>query len=316
MKVYNQSDITPGDFKGTVCSIGNFDGVHRGHQKILQRLENAKRELGVPSLVYTFEPHPVRILNPKKNLKLIFDYEQRVRLLERYQPDGLVIAPFSADLAKTPAEEFVREVLFGKLAVKKVVVGYDFNFGRGGDGNADHLSMLGKDLGFSVEQVPAILYENRPISSSRIRRLVTAGEIAMVREMLGRPFFLAGKVAHGHSRGENLLGIPTANLTTQQEIIPARGVYAALVRVSQGIFSAAVNVGVNPTFDDETLSIEAHILDFSEQIYDQEMEIHFIRRLRGERRFQSLDRLKEQMFKDIEKTRELTKALAPEILNR
>lgn len=314
MKVYTLEDIKPDTFSGTVCAIGNFDGVHLGHQKILLELEKAKKETGLPSLVYSFQPHPVRILNPKKDLKLIFSYEQRIRLLERFNPDGLVISHFTKQLAKTRAEDFVKNILVGLLRVKMVVVGYDFNFGKGGDGNAEHLARLGEQMGFGVTQVSAVDCGGRAISSSRIRRLIKAGEVSMVAEMLGRPFFVVGNVVKGYQRGQDVLGIPTANLSTQQEIIPAKGVYAALIRVPQGTFGAAVNVGVNPTFDTNGLSIEAHIFDFSENLYDCEMEIHFLRRLRDEKKFDSIDRLRDQMNLDIAAAKEFTKNINPEIL--
>lgn len=316
MKVYPLQNIKPDTFSGTVCAIGNFDGVHLGHQKILQELEKAKNEFCLPSMVYTFEPHPVRILNPKKDLKLIFSSEQRIRLLERFNPDGLVISTFTTEVAKTKAVDFVKDILVDLLHVKKVIVGYDFNFGKGGDGNAAHLTKLGKGMGFEVTQVQAVNHGGRAISSSRIRRLVQAGEMKMVHEMLGRPFFVVGKVVKGYQRGQNVLGIPTANLSTQQEIIPAKGVYAALIRIPQGTFGGAVNVGVNPTFDSNGLSIEAHIFDFNGNLYDNEMEIHFLRRLRDEKKFDSIDRLRDQMHSDIAAAKEFTKDINPEILSR
>lgn len=287
-----------------------------GHQQILNRLAVASESFGLPSVVYTFEPHPIRILNPSKNLKLIFNYDQRIKLLERYSPDAALIAEFSVELAKTPAEQFVRRFLVEKFGVKKIIVGYDFSFGKGGDGTAEHLRSLGVEMDFEVEQVPAVLYEQRPISSSRIRRLIRAGELGMVHQMLGRPFFLVGSVVKGKRRGGSLLGFPTANLSTQQESIPAKGVYAAVVKVSQETFGAAVNIGINPTFENEGLSIEAHILDFDRDIYGSEMEVHFIRRLRDERKFDSIDRLKDQMHKDIDKASKLVADFDMESLDK
>ena len=316
MKVYRQDEIKPGQFDRTVCALGNFDGVHLGHRRILDRLEAAKQELGLPSIVYTFEPHPVRVLNPKKNLRLIFDYPQRIELLRKANPDALVVAHFTLELAHTPAETFVNETLFKLFGVRKVVVGYDFNFGRGGDGNAQHLTKLGKELGFEVEQVPAVKIGEKTISSSRIRRLIQAGEIRMVNEMLGRPFHLVGNVVKGTCRGGSVLGIPTANLSTQQELIPAKGVYAAMVRIPQGFYASAVNVGCNPTFDNGALSVEAHILDFSGDLYDEEIEIHFLQRLRDEKRFDSVERLGQQMRKDIDVARQITRDVKPENFDR
>lgn len=314
MKVYRQSETPIPHLDASVCTIGNFDGVHLGHQQILSRLAEAKKIFGVPSVVYTFEPHPVRLLNPKKNLKLILTYEQRLNLLERYKPDIVIVAKFTMELAKTPAALFVREVLVDTLHVKKVVVGYDFNFGHGGDGSAQHLALLGEEMGFEAEQVPAVEQNCRVVSSSRIRRLIAAGEMDMVRGMLGRPFFLVGTVVKGFVRGQKM-GFPTANLSTQQEIIPAKGVYAALVKTSHGIFKSAVNVGCNPTFDNGVLSVEAHLLDFDGDLYAQPLEVHFVRRIRDEMRFDSVDRLKQQIQKDTQLARRITKDIDPEIMN-
>ena len=314
MKVYQQEQLKPGTFAGTVCALGNFDGVHLGHQRILARLEAAKKRFDVPSVVYTFEPHPVRVLNPKKKLKLIFDYAQRIRLLEASGPDATVVVRFTPDLAATPAEHFVKNVLVDLLQARKVVVGYDFNFGRGGDGNAEHLAAMGAQFGFEVEQVSAVTINDQIVSSSRIRRLIPAGEIRMVNDMLGRPFFLVGTVVQGKQRGQSVLGIPTANLSTQQELIPAKGVYAAYVRVPQGLFCGAVNVGCNPTFENGQLSVEAHILDFEGDLYGKKIEVHLLRRLRDEKRFDTTKRLGQQMKRDIEHARTVCKRIDPEIL--
>ena len=316
MKVYRQAEIGPQTFKSSVLAIGNFDGVHKGHQDIMKRLALAKEQFGAPSVVYTFEPHPVRFLNPKKGMKMIFGYKQRIELLKRHNPDAVVVADFDEKLARLTAMEFVQDIMVDLLHIKKVIVGYDFNFGRGGDGDAEHLTILGEKLGFEVEQAPAVMIDCRPISSSRIRRLVMAAELGMVNNMLGRPFFLVGTVVKGHSRGGNILGIPTANLSTQQEIIPAKGVYSALIKVPQGTFFGAVNVGTNPTFDNGGLNIEAHIIDFSGELYGMEMEIHFLQRLRDERRFRSIERLKEQMDKDIAKAKQIARQVDPGIILR
>jgi len=312
VKVYRQGELTPDIFNGTVCTIGNFDGMHLGHQKIFKRLSAAKKKYDLPAVACTFEPHPVRLLNPQKGLKLIYSYEQRYELIEQCEPDALVILDFSHELARTPAQDFVKKVLVDLLHIKMIVVGYDFNFGKGGDGNAEALARFGELYGFEVEQVPAVERDGRIVSSSRIRRLIGAGEMEMVRWMLGRPFYLKGSVVEGKKRGGKLLGFPTANLSTQQELIPAKGVYAAIVKTPLGVHKAAVNVGCNPTFNNDGVSIEAHLLKFSQDIYGSDMEIFFIRRIRDEMRFDSIDRLKAQMEIDIEKIRGILHELDPE----
>jgi riboflavin kinase / FMN adenylyltransferase len=315
LKVLNQERIKPGELGRTVCTIGNFDGVHLGHQKILSRVADVKAEENLTSVVITFDPHPVRVLNPDKGLKLIFDHERKIQLLERYEPDVALICEFTVEMSKTPAEKWVREVLTKQLGARHLIVGYDFNFGRGGDGNAAHLAELGKNFDFKVEQVDAVQVADRVVSSSRIRRLVSAGEAQMVSEMLGRPFYLAGKVVSGQNRGATI-GFPTANLSTQQDVIPAKGVYAALVKVPQGVFSSAVNIGCNPTFANGGLSIEAHLMDFEGDLYGADMEIHFLRRLRDEMRYDSVDRLVEQIGRDVDQARQYTDKVDREIITR
>lgn len=293
-----------GELGPTVLTIGNFDGVHRGHQHVLARVLREAHETKLPAVGVTFEPHPVKLLNPDKDFPLLMPFDERARLLERYGLEALVTVPFTHRTATTPAEDWVRQVLVDQLQVRRLLIGYDFSFGRGRDGDATHLRRLGETLGFSVEQVPAIVEDQRPISSSRIRRLVQAGEVENATRLLGRPFHLRGEVVHGEGRGHDL-GYPTANLVTPWEMLPHIGVYAAVALAGGELHAAAVSVGRNPTFDLQELRLEAFLLDFSGDLYGQEVELHFVRRLRDEKKFADVAHLIEEMGHDVQRTRAL-----------
>jgi riboflavin kinase/FMN adenylyltransferase len=304
MKLLRENDLRPGELGPTTLTIGNFDGVHRGHQFIIEQLKTTARRRGLPAVALTFDPHPVKLLYPQKGLQLILPFAERARLIERAGVDVLVTAEFTHELSQTPADAWVQKVLLELFQVQELLIGYDFSFGRGRDGDADHLRGLGEKYGFAVHQMAAVIEDGWPISSSRIRRLAAAGEMDTVMKLLGRPFHLRGLVAHGDHRGRGL-GFPTANVATPWELIPHVGVYAAVAVVDGQAHAAAVNVGKNPTFDLNELRVEAYLLDFDGALYGAEMELHFVHRLRDEKKFRSVDQLIEAMTRDVEKTRAL-----------
>lgn len=310
MKELILSDLAPHELGPTVLTIGNFDGVHRGHQAILQRLRTVAAQSGHPATAVTFAPHPVQFLHPEKNLRLIMPFPERARLLQRYGVEVLITLPFSEQTARTPADDWVREVLVEQLNAQQLLIGYDFSFGRGRDGNARHLAALGEKYGFTVEQLNAVYDDGRPISSSRIRRLIEAGEVGLAMKLLGRPFHLRGEVVHGSSRGRGL-GFPTANLRTPWELLPHIGVYAAVAEVDGALFPAAVSMGKNPTFDLNELRLEAHLLDFTGDLYGRECALHFVRRLRDEKKYERVEQLREAMERDVAQTRKLFREQPP-----
>ncbi len=304
MRHVRLEEMRSGEFGRTALTIGNFDGVHRGHQQVLRRLKLAAKKEDLPATVITFEPHPVQVLYPGKGLQMIHTYKQRADLLARYGVENLVTVEFTKEVAATTAEQWVVEVMIEKLRVETLIMGYDFSFGRGGDGDAKHLIQLGRKYGFSVEQVPALVIDGRPISSSRIRRLIAAGEMALVMNLLGRPFHVTGEVIKGDGRGRQL-GIPTANIDHEAAMLPHVGIYGGVVVTDGEYCPAAINVGCNPTFDQTRLHIEAHILDFEGDLYGKNIEVHFLRRLRDERKYQSADQLVAAIKKDIDNARQL-----------
>ncbi|MCP4809637.1 MAG: riboflavin biosynthesis protein RibF [Proteobacteria bacterium] len=282
-----------------VATIGNFDGVHLGHRVLLDRLIERAGELEAPALVYTFDPPPRKVLQPETCPPRVHTLAENLRLLEAAGVDIVVVEAFSREFGSHPPEWFASEIL-GRLDPQAMVVGYDFRYGRGRRGNIDTLRE--HRPGLPVEAVEAReLGDGTTVSSSRIREAVASGDMVRAASLLGRPFHLVGVVEQGDQRGR-LLGFPTANLTRTSELLPAPGVYA--VRTGDDR-PAVVNIGIRPTFDTRRMTIEAHLLDFSGDLYGTELSLHFIARLRGEVRFGGPDALKAQIAQDITAAREI-----------
>lgn len=299
------------DKSGIVLTIGNFDGVHLGHQSLIAAAQEMARELDAQAGLLTFWPHPARILAPSRAPALIRSRSRRREILEETGLDLLIEHPFSKDFASLPAEEFLR-ILFDDLGVLGVVVGYDFTYGKARGGNVDTLKAACDERGLSLKVVPPVTVDGAPVSSSRIRERVESGDVATALELLGRPFELEGLVVHGAGRGHGI-GVPTANLEPQRELVPAKGVYATRVLLPDNrIVAGACNVGVNPTFLPSTgderaapLSVEVHVMDYSGNLYGSKLRLFFVEHLRPELRFADVDSLVAQMRLDIEKCREI-----------
>lgn len=304
--------VTPDAFhagdlpRGTVATIGNFDGIHRGQQAILDRVKERAGELGAPSAVLTFEPHPLGVLRPGEAPPLLTTPKAKRRLLEEAGIDALLVLRFDDELASTPPEAFVRGFLAEALAIRELHVGADFTFGHRREGDLEMLARLGETLGFLACAVPAVTFEGERISSTRIRRAVGEGRTEDAREMLGRPYSLSGTVYRGDRMGVRL-GWPTINLAADSELIPADGVYAGEVFFPElpATFVAVTNIGTRPTvYENYGRVVESHILEFSTDVYDQAVEILFHKRLREERIFPSVMDLSAQIGRDVEATRE------------
>ena len=285
-----------------VATIGNFDGVHRGHRRLLDRLLETAEEHGAPSLVYTFEPAPQRVLRPESCPPRILPVGEKLRLLGAAGVDLVVIEAFSPDFGQHPPEWFAHTVLEARLKPLAMVVGYDFRYGNRRAGNIDLLRQQLPDL--PVEAVDALVIEDgTTVSSSRIREAVATGDLDRAKTLLGRPFHLRGTVIEGDARGRTL-GFPTANLSREGELLPPPGVYAVDVEVVGGERHAGVaNLGVRPTFDGRRLSIEVHLLDFTGELYGERLDVHFRASLRPERRFGDVEALKRQIGDDIQAAR-------------
>ena len=289
-----------------VVTIGNFDGVHLGHQALFDLATKYARKTGGASLAMTFEPHPMRVLRPAVNLPLITPLEQKLKLIEATGIQVAICARFDEYFARLSADDFVDKLLVKRIGATKVVVGYDFAFGRKGLGDIDLLRSKGQSHGFSVCEVGPVMVEGLPVSSTRVRQAVRAGNLETARRLLGRNYQIAGKVITGQGRGARLLGFPTANLRVQDELLPGNGVYAVLVEFEgKKMHQGVTNIGLNPTFDDGGLNVETHLLDFAGDLYGQEIILHFIKRLRTEKRFSSPEELAAQIKQDVALARQI-----------
>ena len=308
MELINRFDKIEKPFKNAVITIGNFDGVHLGHQALFHEVIEKAEAINGTSIVMTFEPHPVRVLKQNGNLSLITVYEQKIELIENSGVDVLICVPFTREFATLSAKDFVQDLLLKSIGMKVIVVGKDYTFGRNREGDIDLLKTYAKNLGFEVIVADWIqTSKNWPgrISSTRTRELVMAGKVDEAQKLLGRYYQIRGKVASGRNRGGRLLGFPTANILLQNELCPKNGIYAVTVECSGKIYQGVANIGFSPTFDDHIFSVEVHILDFNKNIYGQKIRINFVQRIRGEKKFSSISELSDQINKDTVRARNI-----------
>jgi len=287
-------------------TIGNFDGVHLGHREIFRRVRELARAAGGVSVVVTFVPHPLRVVSPGRELKLITSPGEKEQLIEASGIDYLLELPFDAAFASISAHDFVQRILVETLGMEQLVIGYDYAFGRGREGDPALLRELGERFCFRVELLPPIASGATVYSSTAVRNLVSEGDVKGVVSILGRHYSLCGTVVRGQQRGR-ALGFPTANLETDKELLPAAGVYAVKARVGAALYDGACNIGTNPTFQNDRLSLEVFLLDFDGDLYGSEISLFFLDRLRGERRFRDIEALKEAIAADVERCRSILK---------
>lgn len=295
--------------KNTVVTIGTFDGVHRGHRKILDELIRISKEENSRNFVITFEPHPRTVVSQNFDIRLLTTLEEKKEIFRLYGIENLMIINFTKEFSKLTSEEFIRKFICNKIGARHVVIGYDHKFGRNRDGNESTLRNLGEKLGFDVTQVPPITENGVIISSTLIRNLLMDGKIEEANNYLGRNYSLSGKVVHGAGRGISL-GFPTANLQpdSKQKLIPANGVYAVSVKLENKVYFGVMNIGFRPTFNQTPHAItEVHILDFNKNIYNENIEVQFVKRLRDEKKFGSKEQLVQQIENDIKRTKEIFK---------
>jgi len=290
-----------------VVTIGNFDGVHLGHREIFRRLKQRAKDIGGVSVVVTFDPHPLRVVKSNRNIRLINTLEEKVTLIAASGVDYLIIIPFTTEFARIPSAEFIEKYLVGMIGTRILIIGYDYAFGRNREGGFDMLSSFGARLGFDVEELAPINSGDIIYSSSLIRGMISEGNVSEVVRYLGRHFSLGGRVVHGAHRGK-ALGFPTANIQTSKELIPAEGVYAVKVKLNDTLYDAACNIGKNPTFGADEVSIETFIFDFEGELYDQELRVYFIARIRDEKTFASPDELKQAIAADVSQCRRILAA--------
>lgn len=287
----------------SVVTIGNFDGVHRGHQEILRGVRDLAAQTGRLPAVLTFSPHPVRVLRPAEAPSLLMTLDQRLAAIQELGIEAVLVLHFDTELAKVSPEDFVRRLLLDTMNARAVLVGADFHFGHRQAGDTKLLGEFGASRGFEVRVVPPVIADGVIVSSTEVRRALRDGRVEEARQMLGRPFSLAGEIGPGTGQGRKLV-MPTLNLTTPQEALPKNGVYATEAIVRGKAYRAATNIGVRPTFDGTQTTIESHLLDFSESLTSGRMEVRFWARLRDERKFPGPEALREQVLQDIGQARE------------
>jgi len=300
MQVFRELEEVPVQMGPTVVSVGNFDGVHVAHQAVVRRMVERAHAIGGKAVVVTFEPHPLRILRPDVAPKLLSPLPVKLQLLEQTGVDAVLVLPFSRDLSLVTAHDFARQVLVDALHAREVHEGYNFHFGHKAQGNVETLAGFGREMGFDVHTYSELMLRGHHVSSTEIRALVAAGRVDRARALLGRPFSILSNPGRGRGYGTRYT-VPTVNLARYDELVPANGVYITRVRISGECFDAVTNVGVRPTFGPDSFAIESHLLNFHEieLLAQTEVELIFLKRLRDEIKFESVEALREQIGRDV-----------------
>jgi riboflavin kinase/FMN adenylyltransferase len=297
----------PGDLVGGAVTIGNFDGVHRGHARLIERLLAKARQVGGPAIVFTFDPHPVRLLRPQSAPPPLTWTDRKAELLSELGVSAVIAYPTDEALLALSPEEFFQQIVLDKLQARGMVEGPNFFFGRSRAGDIAALARLCTRSNVSLEIAEPIAVGGQLVSSSRVREAIAAGDVDLAKAMLMRPYRVRGMVTHGAGRGIRL-GFPTANLEAIDTLLPAQGVYAARAFAAAGNWPAAINIGPNPTFGENAVKIEAHLIGFHGSLYGQPLEIEFLSRLRSIRPFESIEALKAQLHHDVETARRIEAA--------
>lgn len=308
MKLFENLEDINRPFQKAVITIGNFDGVHIGHQALFHEVIEKADMLDGTSVAMTFEPHPVRVLKQNGHPPLITLFEQKVELIAKSGIDILICVPFTREFASITAKQFVLDVLMKRVGMSAIVVGRDYAFGKNREGNLNLLMSYSELYDFDVHVVDWIpISKNKPsrISSTRIRKMIMDGKVKEAQKLLGRHYQIKGTVVLGRNRGGKLLGFPTANLQLHDELCPKLGIYAVTVVCRGNLYKGVANIGYSPTFDDNQFTVEVHILDFNQDIYGQEIRVNFIQRIRDEIRFSNIDELAHQISQDVLKARDL-----------
>ena len=304
MQVWHKLDDIPAGFGPTLLSVGNFDGVHRAHTRVLANIVPRAREMGRKAVVVTFEPHPMRILRPDSGLKLLTPTPEKLRLLEAAGLDAALLLSFTRDLSLMTPRDFAHDILKKALQAREVHEGYNFHFGNKAAGDINLLAEFGRDMGFEVKAYPELRLRGEPVSSTQIRKLLAGGRVSRARHLLARPFSILSTAGRGRGYGSKYT-VPTINLSRYEELVPGDGVYVTRTRVGEECFDSVTNVGNRPTFGDDSFAIETHLLNFHpiELNPETEVEIHFLERLRNEIKFPTVEALREQIGKDVRKAR-------------
>lgn len=310
MLIFRKLDETPPDFGPTLVSVGNFDGVHRAHRRVLDEIVRRARQRNAKSMAVTFEPHPMRILRPDSGLKLLTPTPEKLRLLSETQVDAVLLLPFTRDLSLMSPRDFAQQVLQKRLHAVEVHEGYNFHFGHKASGDVALLNELGCEMGFEVFVYPEMHVRGESVSSTRVRQLITEGAVGRARALLTRPFSILATPGRGRGYGSKYT-VPTINLSRYEELVPRDGVYVTRTRVAEECFDSVTNVGNRPTFGADSFAIETHLLNFHplQLTAETPVELTFLERLRDEIKFQSVDALREQIGRDVKRAQRLFRLL-------
>ncbi len=306
MKIVRGTKNISGPIPYPVVAIGNFDGVHVGHQILFRKAAEIAQEKDGTSIAFTFEPHPLKIIAPEKVPPMLTHFHKKMELIEACGINLVICADFTRKFADQQPRDFSKNILSEKIGVKEIVVGFDYAFGRGREGTIPYLRKMGEEFGFIVHVVDPIKLDGLTVSSSHVREVIELGNMESARKFLGRHYSIVGPVVSGYKTGQ-AIGFPTANIDTSKVQIPGTGVYAVRMVYQGQSHDAVANIGFNPTFNRDRLSVEVHIFDFNEVIYGKEIEVQFVSRIRSEIAFKSKEELVVQINKDIEKAKALLK---------
>ena len=304
MQIFRHLEEVPANFGPTIVTVGNFDGVHRAHQAVIAEVVRRAREIGGKSVAVTFDPHPTRVLRPDAAPKLLPPTPIKLKLLERTGVDATLVLPFSRDLSVMSPRDFAESILLAKLRAREVHEGFNFHFGHKAQGNVDRLMEFGREFGFEVKCYPALTIRGEVVSSSRIRSLLESGNVSRARHLLGRIFRILSTPGRGRGYGHKYT-VPTINLSRYDELVPKNGVYITRIRLANETFDSVTNVGVRPTFGEDSFAIESHLLNFHpiSLTAQTEVELCFLFRLRDEQKFPSTEALREQIARDVHRAR-------------
>jgi riboflavin kinase/FMN adenylyltransferase len=305
VKLLRDLACVPDELRGGALTIGNFDGVHLGHARLIDRLVARARALAGPAVVFTFDPHPVRLLRPERAPWPLTWTERKARLLEQLGVDWVIAYPTDEKLLRLSDRDFFGQIVRDKMAARAMVEGPNFFFGHNRTGNIDVLAKLTAAEGMQLEIVEPVVIDGAIVSSSRVRDLIAAGNVDQARGLLTQPYCIRGIVTHGAGRGARI-GFPTANLAGIDTLLPGPGVYGGRARLDGESFAAAINIGPNPTFGEQELKVEVHLLDFHRPIYGEPLEVDFVSRLRDVRPFKGVEELKQQLVRDVDAARAAT----------
>jgi riboflavin kinase/FMN adenylyltransferase len=314
MKIIRGLEVLSKSYPNTILTIGNFDGVHLGHQKILSEVTKKAKEVKGTSMAITFEPHPIKVLAPEKEIRLLTPFEEKAKLIEEMGIKVLLCINFNKEFANLLPDHFIEDVLVKKIKAEEIIVGTKYAFGKNKKGTIDLLRRRGNKFGFKVKAIRNVRIHGDIVSSSKIRSLLLKGDARETSTFLGRAYSIEGRVIKGEGRGRSLLNIPTANITTPVEIAPKEGVYAVRAGFNNSIFEGVANIGRNPTFGNSDISYEVHLFNFSGNILGKNIRIYFIDRIRSEKFFPDPSSLEAQIRNDIEHAEKILSRNHPKLI--